>query len=183
MATIEIVDLTPGNLVDSPQLNTRHSSCRYCLYWEYPGQFCPKKLPDDQLLRAKSGWLYKTRASFGSCGRVAYVDGIAAGYAQYAPPELLPRVSDYTAGPPSLDAVFISCLFIAQDQLRGLGVGRQLLKSILADLENRGIGVVETFGRRGSADNPSGPVEFYLKHGFRVLRDDPDFPLLRLELW
>lgn len=41
---------------------------------------------------------------------------------------------------------------------------------------------METFARKGNAENPSGPVEFYLRHGFTVQRDDPEFPLLRLDL-
>lgn len=180
--TVAIVELTPRNLIDVPGADVRHFGCRHCLYWECPRQFCPDKPPIDELQRAKSDWLQRTRALFGSCGRIAYVDGLVAGYAQYAPPEFLPRTSDYVAGPPSSDAVFISCLFVVQDHLRGRGLGRQLLQSILAELQERGVGAVETFGRLGNADNPSGPAEFYLKYGFAVLRDDPGFPLLRLEL-
>jgi hypothetical protein len=47
----------------------------------------------------------------------------------------------------------------------------------------RGIRAVETFARKGQEDNPSGPVEFYLRNGFRVFRDDPEYPLMRLELY
>jgi hypothetical protein len=46
----------------------------------------------------------------------------------------------------------------------------------------RGFEAVETFARKNNPNNPSGPVEFYLKNGFRVLRDDPEFPLMKLEL-
>jgi hypothetical protein len=49
-------------------------------------------------------------------------------------------------------------------------------------LRKRGVKAVETFARKNNPNNPSGPVEFYLKNGFRVLRDDPEFPLMRLEL-
>jgi hypothetical protein len=41
---------------------------------------------------------------------------------------------------------------------------------------------METFARKGSSDNPSGPVEFYLVEGFRIFRDDKEFPLVRLDL-
>ncbi len=57
-----------------------------------------------------------------------------------------------------------------------------MLRAILEELRGRRVAAVETFARKGSAENPSGPVEFYLKHGFRILREDPEFPLLRLEL-
>ncbi|MFH1609756.1 MAG: hypothetical protein ABID40_03915, partial [Candidatus Bipolaricaulota bacterium] len=65
---------------------------------------------------------------------------------------------------------------------RGQGWGSVLLLDILDALQARGAAAVETFARRGSAENPSGPVEFYLGHGFRVHRDDPQFPLLRFAL-
>lgn len=42
---------------------------------------------------------------------------------------------------------------------------------------------METFVRKGNAENPSGPVEFYLRHGFEILRDDLEFPLLRFSLF
>ena len=53
---------------------------------------------------------------------------------------------------------------------------------MMDELRDRGTGAVETFARRSSADNPSGPIEFYLKHGFAVQKDDSDFPLVRLKL-
>ncbi|MEM2057748.1 MAG: GNAT family N-acetyltransferase, partial [Thermoproteota archaeon] len=79
-------------------------------------------------------------------------------------------------------AVLISCLFIAEKEYRGRGLGKLLLESIIEDLRKRGFKAVETFARRNNSNNPSGPVEFYLKNGFRVLREDPEFPLMRLEL-
>lgn len=45
-----------------------------------------------------------------------------------------------------------------------------------------GLRAVETFARRGSPNNPSGPLEFYLKQGFKVKADDEFLPLLRLDL-
>jgi len=52
----------------------------------------------------------------------------------------------------------------------------------LDELRAREIEAVETLARRESAENPSGPLAFYLEHGFRVYRDDEEFPLVRLEL-
>lgn len=104
------------------------------------------------------------------------------GYALYAPPAFLPNAGSYPAGPVSEDAVLLACLFFPDPRHRGRGWGGQLLKGILSELRIRGIPAVETFGRRGSAENPSGPAEFYLRRGFRVLRDHPEFPLLRLDL-
>ena len=93
-----------------------------------------------------------------------------------------PTAAEYPAGPVSGDAVFLACLFIPAAEQRERGLGSALLCAILKELRVRGLGAVETFARRGNPENPSGPVEFYLKRGFRVIREDPEFPLLRLEL-
>ena len=59
----------------------------------------------------------------------------------------------------------------------------KLLDSIVADLKKQGFKVIETFTRRGSTNNPSGPVELYLKRGFYIKNEaNPDFPLVRLDL-
>jgi GNAT superfamily N-acetyltransferase len=134
------------------------------------------------MIKKKLEWLKSTRKIFGNCGKIAYVNGEPAGYAQYAPPQLLPHSVDYNSGPPSDDAILISCLFIPQKEVRGMGLGTRILRSIIDDLRKREIGAVETFARKGKPNNPSGPVEFYLKNGFRIHKDDIEFPLVRLDL-
>lgn len=57
-----------------------------------------------------------------------------------------------------------------------------LLNAILEDLEKRHIKTVETIARKNNPENPSGPVEFYLKNKFIIYKDDKEFPLVRLEL-
>ena len=140
------------------------------------------KVKKEDLMQKKLEWLRDTNRLFGNCGKILYVDGEAVGYAQYAPHKLLPRVADYQAGPPSEDAVLISCLFIPHKGFRRLGLGSKLLQSIIDDLRSRSIKACETFARKGNPNNPSGPVEFYLKNGFIIYNDDDEFPLMRLEL-
>ena len=54
--------------------------------------------------------------------------------------------------------------------------------AVIADLRDRGFKAVETFARRGFANNPSGPIELYLKKGFKIKDEtDLEFPLIRLE--
>jgi len=45
----------------------------------------------------------------------------------------------------------------------------------------RGVTAVETFARKGRADNPSGPVGFFFGKGFGTYRDDAEFPLQYLD--
>ena len=173
---IEILDLTEENLRDAP-------GCKYCIYWEFPEECIdPAKKKKEDLIQKKLEWLRDTNRLFSNCGKILYVDGKAVGYAQYAPHKFLPRVADYPAGPPSKDAVLISCLFIPHKEFRRSGLGSKLLQSIIDDLRSRGIKTCETFARKGNPNNPSGPVEFYLKNGFIIYNDDDEFPLMRLEL-
>jgi GNAT superfamily N-acetyltransferase len=180
---IEIVDLTEKNLVDAPEWPSHPFSCKYCIYWQYPDNFVdPPSDHKRKMLARKLSWLQSVAREFGECGKLLYADGRSVGYAQYAPPRHLPNSADYDSGPPSADAVLLSCLFISQEQYRGVGLGGQFLHSITDELKERGVTAIETFGRKGNPDNPSGPAEFYLANGFRVHRDEKDFPLMRLDL-
>ncbi|MEM2979776.1 MAG: GNAT family N-acetyltransferase [Thermoproteota archaeon] len=180
---VEIVSLTEENLIDAPEWGEHPFSCKYCIYWEFPEECVdPSRESRERMLAKKLSWLRSVRNLFGDCGKIMYVDGKPVGYAQYASPKTLPLSAEYSSGPPSGDAVLISCLFIAHKEYRGRGLGKQLLQSIIEDLRKRGVKAIETFARRNNPDNPSGPVEFYLKNGFRIFRDDSEFPLMRLEL-
>jgi GNAT superfamily N-acetyltransferase len=152
-------------------------------YWAYPElSFDPAAGVSEGEFSKKLAWLRRVRKEWGSCGKLLFVGNEVVGYAQYALAQFLPGAKGYPAGPVSEDAVLLACLFIPKPKFRGKGLGGLLLEAILEELSARGPQAVETFARRGSAENPSGPVEFYLRHGFSVLRDDPEFPLLRRDL-
>lgn len=179
---IEIKDLTQENLRDAAQWKEYSFSCKFCIYWEFPSQCTdPSKEIREEVFKKKLEWFRKTSQAFGNCGKLAWIDSRCVGYAQYAPKAFLPNSLEYSAGPPSDDAALISCLFIPDKEMRGLGIGSLLLKAVIDELKNRGIKAVETLARKGNSNNPSGPVEFYLMHGFKIRRDDPEFPLMRLE--
>jgi len=177
-----IRNLTQTSLKEAPEWNAHPFSCKYCLYWEYPQfQLQVTSHTREELLRKKSRWLRATRRAFGNCGKILEVDRISGGYVQYAPAEFLPNVSNYPWIQPSNDAVLISCLFIPDEKLRSLGLGSLLLTTVLYELKRRRITAVETFARKEISENPSGPVEFYLRNGFRIHRDDSEYPLMRFE--
>ncbi|MFU8796548.1 MAG: GNAT family N-acetyltransferase [Dehalococcoidia bacterium] len=180
---IEITDLDEEHLKDAPEWSVRPFSCRYCIYWEYPEDSVgPATERKEEMFSRKLAWLRRTLKDFGSCGKLLYIDGKGAGYAQYAPPWYLPNSAQYESGPPGCDAVLLSCLFIAHERLRRSGLGSRLLCSIIDELRAKGARAIETFARRGDPGNPSGPVELYLRNGFRVHNDDKEFPLMRLDL-
>lgn len=181
---VEIKDITESNLHDIPQ------PCRGCLYWEFPEDF--EKAREDpskvslELIKKKKGWFTQSLKTFGICGKIVYCNNLPVGYAQYAPSTRLPNIASYKSkavGRIEDGTVFLSCLFIAEKSLRGKGIGMELLDSIIADLKKQGFKAIETFARRGSTNNPSGPIELYLKRGFYIKNEaNPDFPLVRLDL-
>lgn len=177
---LRIVKLTERNLAQTPEWEAHPFSCKYCLYWEDPKLGIDLASGVKEALFAKKlAWLGWVRREWGSCGKLLFFGDKAIGYAQYAPVRFLPGTEEYPAGPVSEDAVFLGCLFIPEPRWRGQGLGGLLLRAILDELAAREIEAVETFARKGSTENPPGPLEFYLKHGFSVLRDDPQFPLVR----
>lgn len=79
--------------------------------------------------------------------------------------------------------VLLTSLFIADIGARGQGFGRRLLEEVIEDLKMRGFKALETFARRGNANNPSGLMQLYLRMDFYVKNDmNPEFPLMRFEL-
>ncbi len=181
--SITIENLTEANLDMVPTWDEYPFSCKYCLFWQCPDEY--KALKESQkevLMQKKSLWLQDTKRLFGDCGKLLVIQDIPIAYSQFAPPEFLPGSAFYQSATPDYDAVLISCLFVAQKKYRGKGYGTKLLENILIHLKGRGIGAVETFARRSNPENPSGPLSFYMKNGFKIAKDDVEYPLLRMDL-
>ncbi len=163
-----IAAIRSTNLKDIPE------PCKFCSYWESPfgGGETPSNL--------KREWFIAVLRNFGDCGKLIYVDGKPVAYSQYAPGFYFSKAKNYTAGPPSADAIFLSCLFVAPDY-RGKGYGKSALLEIVKSLNRKDFKAIETFGNKISKGKPSTPYEFYLKNGFYIVRDDKKFPLMRLD--
>jgi len=179
---VTIRDLTTKNIKEIPK------PCRTCLYWENPA-FEGKQLSSTEEAkyeREKATWFLKTLKEFGNCGKILYIDNKPVGYVQYSPAKRLPNTQNYGAKllrATEENAAFISCLYISDKNFRGKGLGARLLDELITDLKQRAFKAVETFARKGSTNNPSGPVELYLKKGFHVKEDiNKEFALVRLEL-
>jgi GNAT superfamily N-acetyltransferase len=162
-----------SNIKDIP------NPCKYCLYWQTTGDFGEKML-NPQKEQKKRDWFNMVAEKFGSSFKLGYLNETPVGFIQYSLPRFFPRVKEYASGPPSDDAAFITCLYIVDKKARGKGFGTDMLNDLIADLKRRGFRAVETFARKDSQDNPSGPLEFYLKNGFKIKNDKSDFPLVRL---
>lgn len=180
---VDIMDINELNLQDIPQ------PCRGCVYWEFPQDFekakeDPSKKPELELKKKK--WFEQAMKEFGTCGKIIYFMDKPIAYAQYAPSARFPNVTEYESKPVGIledGVVFLSCLFIADEELRGKGLASRLLRNVVDELKRRGFRAIETFARRSEANNPSGPMEFYIKNGFHVKDNtNPEFPLMRLYL-
>ena len=60
--------------------------------------------------------------------------------------------------------------------------GRALIEAVESEAAQAGYVAIETFARRGSSNNPSGPLVFYMNRGYEVIVGDADFPLVRKAL-
>jgi GNAT superfamily N-acetyltransferase len=183
---IDIVDINESIIKDIPE------PCRKCVYWEFPEDFEKEISNEDSRKRdaelevKKKEWFEHVMKEFGTCGKIVFYDDQPVGYAQYAPSTCLPNISAYESKPVGKleeGVVFLSCLYVTDPMLRGRGIGTKLLLNIIETLRRKGFRAIETFARRDQADNPSGPIAFYVKNGFHMKdRTNPDFPLMRMYL-
>jgi len=180
---VEVEDIRKENLKDIPE------SCRGCVYWEFPQDFEKGKNEPQikpELEAKKREWFEKTLEEFGTCGKIVYHNAKPIAYAQYASSARLPNINEYESKPVGKleeGVVFLSCLYVSDETMRGKGIGEMLLQKILEDLRKRGFKAIETFTCRSSANNPSGPMELYVKNGFHIKdKSNPEFPLMRLFL-
>lgn len=167
--------------LDAEKFKDIPEPCKCCLYWQTTGPYDEKAL-QQKVEFQKREWLTKATEEFGSCGSIAYFNDASIGFVQYGPAKLFPRAKEYASGPPSENSIFLACLFIADKDRRGKGLGTTMLRNVITELRRRGAKAVETFARKSSQNNPSGPLSLFLKQSFRIVSDADDFPLVRLDL-
>jgi GNAT superfamily N-acetyltransferase len=171
-----IVPLTLDNLEDLP------TRCRSCLFWELGPIADPKEIPKDEALLEKEAWLSATLLEWGSCGKIAYVAGVPAGYALFAPPGFVPRSASFPTSPVSGDAVLLMVAKVLPEWSSS-GLGRMLAQAVAAELVPRGVKAIEAFGSTG--DGSKGcllPADYLRSVGFKTVRPHPKYPRLRMEL-
>jgi GNAT superfamily N-acetyltransferase len=172
--------------------------CRSCVFW----QLDPVRRgrvrdmngdPADEV----DAWVSLVLREWGSCGRVALVDGVPKGFALYGPEAFLPGARSFATAPVSADAVLLTQVYVAPDARRG-GLGRMLVQGMARDLTERGgIKAVEAFGdtrgdpgwdtRQPPEDHARGSrcvasVEFLGSVGFKTHRPHARHPRMRMDL-
>ena len=175
-------NLTLDNLDDLPR------PCRRCVFWELDPVARQAAEESGDVELEKEAWLSATLLDWGSCGKIVYVDSLAAGFLTYAPPVHVPRSMAFPTSPVSADAVLLMTARLLPEFV-GAGLGRMLVQTAAKDLTRRGVRALEAFGRASPADGsqlaPGGcllPADFLLAVGFKTVRPHPIFPRLRLDL-
>lgn len=167
--------LTLDTLQDLPQ------QCRQCVFWELSPECRTNHSVSDPGLD-KEAWLSGTLLEWGSCGRIAYVDEIPAGYVTYASSRHVPRAGQFPTGPPSPDAALLMTVHVIPPYA-GTGLGRLLLRAAADDLGRRGIKALEVFGdNRGEAGACVAPAGFFRAVGFKTVAPHRLYPRLRFDL-
>jgi len=179
--------LSPLTLDTLPDLP---SPCRSCIMWELDPVAARRAHDAGDTAFEKEAWVSATLLEWGSCGRIAYVDEVPAGFAMYAPPSLVPRSMAFPTSPVSADAVLLMTARVLPEYTGG-GLARMLIQATAKDLTRRGVKAIEAFGigAGGASVRPAEagnaclvPADLLLAVGFKTVRHHRRYPRLRLEL-
>jgi hypothetical protein len=170
-----LAGLTKLTLVTAP------SVCHDCIWW----QSRTGRRAD------KQRWIEKIEDDWGAWGTVYHdADGRVLGSMQYGPAPLFPRAAELPAGPPSSDAVLVTCAYLVSGAAQW--VMQSLFLAAIGEARDRGGSALEAFAYR----YPEGesPYERFLVHrtvfprdflsdfGFRTVRAEGRVELARLDL-
>jgi hypothetical protein len=173
--TTRVRGLTGATLPSAPTV------CHDCVFWQSKaGEAASKRK-----------WIEKAEDDWGAWGTL-YVDddGRVLGSMQYGPAELFPRADDLPAGPPSDDAVLVTCAYLVEGSAQW--VMQSLFLSAIADVKDRGGKALEAFAYRYPEGESAEerflvhrtvfPNDFLADFGFRTMRRLGRVELARLEV-
>jgi hypothetical protein len=162
-------------------LETAPTVCRGCVWWQSRGT----RRVD------KERWIDRAEEEWGPWGTVYYDDdGRLLGSMQYGPSELFPRAEELPAGPPSDDAVLVTCAYLVERS--SPWVLQSLFLAAIGEAKDKGAGALEAFAYVYPEAEPAYerfvvhktifPRDFLADFGFRPVRAAGRVELARLEL-
>jgi hypothetical protein len=162
-------------------LETAPTVCHDCIWWQTRG----RRTTD------KDRWMEKVELDFGAWGTVYYDgDGHVLGSMQYGPAQAFPRATELPGGPPSEDAMLVTCAYLVAES--SPWVLQSLFLAAIGEARDRGAGGLEAFSFRYPEGESSYerfrvhktvfPEDFLADFGFRVVRAAGRAGLSRLEL-
>jgi hypothetical protein len=170
-----VAGLTRGTLHTAP------SVCRECVWWQSRGN----------RTASKERWIDRVDEESGEWGTLYYDDdGSLLGSMQYGPAGFFPRAGDLPGGPPSDDAVLVTCAYLTRAGAEF--VLKSLFLAAIGEARDQGAGALEAFAYRYPEREPAGarflvhrtvfPRDFLEQFGFTTLRAQGRVELCRLEL-
>jgi hypothetical protein len=102
---------------------------------------------------------------------------------------LFPRLKEFNIFPPDFDSIFVGCIYVIP-KYRETSVDKRLLIELEKELLAEKVKSIESIGKRLNDDideeeyyeSPNVPFKFLINNGFYLKKNDPLFPLLRLDM-
>jgi hypothetical protein len=175
LAPPRLAGLTKLTLATAPPV------CRDCVWWQARAG---REVDKDR-------WMERAELDHGPFGTVYYDgNGRVLGSMQYGPPQLFPRAAELPAGPPSDDAMLVTCAYLVDAS--SPWVLQSLFLAAIGEARDRGAAAIEAFAFR-YAEGESAyerfrihktvfPADFLEDFGFRIIRFSGRVGLARLEL-
>ncbi len=162
-------------------LETAPSVCQACVWWQARGNREPEKRK----------WIERAEDEWGAWGTIYRDDdGRVLGSMQYGPAHLFPRAADLPAGPPSDDAVLVTCAYLLSDTQPW--VEQSLFLAAIGEARDKGARALEAFAYGYREGTPAAerflahrtvfPRDFLADFGFRTVRSAGRIELARLDL-
>jgi hypothetical protein len=162
-------------------LETAPAVCHRCVWWQ----------SRDARATHKGRWMEKAEDDWGAWGAIYHDDdGRLLGSMQFGPAKLFPRAQELPAGPPSNDAVLVTCAYLMEPSTRW--VMQSLFLTAIGEARERKAAALEAFAYRYSEGETAYerfevhrtvfPCDFLADFGFRTLRSQGRVELCRLEL-
>jgi hypothetical protein len=162
-------------------LPTAPTVCHECVFWQ------ARRTRNVD----KRRWIEKVEEEWGAWGTVYYdADGRLLGSMQYGPEALFPRASELPGGPPSADAVIITCAYLVDES--SPWVMQSLFLTAIGDAKEKGASALEAFAfqypegestyERFRVHRTVFPRDFLSDFGFTTVRSSGRVELARLEL-
>ena len=162
-------------------LETAPTVCHECVWWQSRRG---REIDKDR-------WMEKVELEFGAFGTVYYdVDGRVLASMQYGPSASFPRAYQLPGGPPSDDAMLVTCAYLVDTS--SPWVLQSLFLAAIGEARDRGMRGLEAFSYRYSEGESRYerfrvhrtvfPQDFLADFGFQPVRSLGRVSLSRLEL-
>jgi hypothetical protein len=173
--------MSPVDHLTGATLEEAPPPCRSCMWW----QTRPGKPPGD-----RRRFIDQVEDEFGPWGKLYRDEGGVVGMIQYGPVSAFPRAAGMPGGPPSRDAVIVTCAYLVE--LHSPWVLQSLFLAAIGECKDRGQPALEAFSYRYGRDatfperflrhRTIFPADFLRDFGFQPRRSAGRIELMRLDL-